>query len=210
MFETMLTEDPSKLDLSDAMHALAAPAYVIDRDGRFRWLNRAYVELLGDLRGRPFIERVAPEHRQLARTNFAKKLSGKTTGIFDLAVFDRSGGRVTLRITSAPLRNGTGVLGVFGIAIPLAHISALERSMLADLTPRQQEVLRLLAEGLDTEVIARRLGIADETARNHIRALLRTMGAHSRLGAVLMGQRLGIVGPHVTRVGHDGSSGPGD
>jgi PAS domain S-box-containing protein len=208
----MLIDDPAELDLSDAMDALAAPAYVIDRDGRFRWVNRAYIELLGDLRGRPFVERVAPEHRRLARTNFTRKLGGKQTGIFDLAVFDRAGGRVTLRISSAPLRNGSGVVGIFGIAVPLARISAPERSMLAELTPRQQEVLRLLAEGLDTEGIAQRLGIADETARNHIRALLRTTGARSRLGAVLMGQRLGIVGPHATQPAPEGSgsSAPAD
>jgi DNA-binding NarL/FixJ family response regulator len=38
--------------------------------------------------------------------------------------------------------------------------------------------------------------VADETARNHIRALLRATGAHSRLEVVLMGLRLGLVVPH--------------
>jgi PAS domain S-box-containing protein len=200
MLETVLTDDPAKLDFSEALEELAAPAYVIDREGRFRWVNRAYVELIGDLRGRPFIERVAPEHRQLARASVARKLGGKTTEIFDLAVLDRSGGRVTMRVTSAPLRNGNGVVGVFGIGVPLARVSGPERSLRDDLTPRQHEVLRLLAEGLETTEIARRLGVADETARNHIRALLRATGAHSRLEAVLMGQRLGIVAPHPMRV----------
>lgn len=208
MLQTVFTDDPANLDLSDALEDLAAPAYVIDRDGRFRWLNRAYVELLGDLRGRPFVERVAPEHRQLARANVARKLGGKPTAIFDLAVFDRSGGRVTMRITSVPVRNGGGVVGVFGIGVPIARASAPERSMLDDLTPRQHEVLRLLAEGLETQEIARRLGVADETARNHIRALLRATGAHSRLEVVLMGQRLGIVGPHTAQAGHGGSTPP--
>jgi PAS domain S-box-containing protein len=206
----MLIDDPAELDLSNAMDALAAPAYVIGRDGRFRWVNRAYIELFGDLRGRPFVERVAPEHRQLARTNFTRRLSGKETGIWDLAVLDHNGGRITLRISSAPIRNGNGVVGIFGVAVPIARVSAPERSMLAELTPRQQEVLRLLAEGLDTEGIARRLGVADETARNHIRALLRTTGARSRLGAVLMGQRLGIVGPHVTQPAGNGPAPPAD
>jgi PAS domain S-box-containing protein len=208
VLQTVFTDDPANLDLSDALEDLAAPAYVIDRDGRFRWLNRAYVELLGDLRGRPFVERVAPEHRQLARANVARKLGGKPTAIFDLAVFDRSGGRVTMRITSVPVRNGGGVVGVFGIGVPIARASAPERSMLDDLTPRQHEVLRLLAEGLETQEIARRLGVADETARNHIRALLRATGAHSRLEVVLMGQRLGIVGPHTAQAGHGGSTPP--
>jgi DNA-binding NarL/FixJ family response regulator len=73
---------------------------------------------------------------------------------------------------------------------------------LGDPTPRQLEVLRLLAEGLETPQIAARLGIAEETARNHIRALLRATGAHSRLEVVLMGFRSGVLRPDLTQPGH--------
>jgi PAS domain S-box-containing protein len=194
-------EDPAKFDLSRAIDDLAAPAVVIDRDGRYSWLNRAYIELFGDRRGQPFVDSIAPEHRQLARTNFARKVVGKTTGIYDLTVFDRSGTRITLRTMSSPLRRGDEVVGVFGIGVPIPQPSKPEASMLDDLTPRQQEVLRLLAEGLNTREIAQRLGVAEETARNHIRALLRATGAHSRLEVVLIGLRLGVVDPNLTRPG---------
>jgi PAS domain S-box-containing protein len=194
--------DPATFDLSGVMDDLAAPAYVMDREGRFRWLNRAYMEIFGDVRGQPFVDYVAPEQRQIARTNFARKVVGKTTTIFDLAVMEPGGGRVTLRITSAPLRRGREVVGIFGIAIPLAEPASPAQWMLEDLTPRQQEVLRLLAEGLETQQIAKRLGVAEETARNHIRGLLRATGAHSRLEAVVMGMRLGLVTPHLTHPGH--------
>jgi PAS domain S-box-containing protein len=197
----MTPEDPTNLDLTRAMEDLAAPAYVIDREGRFRWLNEAYVELFGDLRGRPFMDYVAPEHKEVARTNFARKVVGHTTAIFDLAVLDRHGRRLTLRITSAPLRENGEVIGIFGIGFPLAQRTSPTPSVLDDLTPRQQEVLRLLAEGLDTPEIARRLGVADETARNHIRALLRTTGAHSRLEVVLLGLRHGALEPNLTQPG---------
>jgi PAS domain S-box-containing protein len=196
-------EEIKDLDFARAMDDLAAPAYVIDRDGRFRWVNRAYVEIFGDRRGRPFVEYVAPEHRQRARTNFARKVVGKTTTIFDLTVLDQAGDRVTVRITSAPLRHEDEIIGIFGIGIPLPQTRAPSRSLLDDLTPRQQEVLRLLAEGLETPEIANRLGVAEETARNHIRALLRATGAHSRLEAVLMGMRCGIVAPDLTDAGPD-------
>jgi PAS domain S-box-containing protein len=194
-------EDPAKFDLSRAIDDLAAPAVVIDRDGRYSWLNRAYIELFGDRRGQPFVDSIAPEHRQLARTNFARKVVGKTTGIYDLTVFDRSGARITLRTMSSPLWRRDEVVGVFGIGVPIRQPSKPEASMLDDLTPRQQEVLRLLAEGLNTREIAQRLGVAEETARNHIRALLRATGAHSRLEAVLIGLRLGVVDPNLTRPG---------
>ena len=194
----MTPDDIKDLDFARAMDDLAAPAYVIDRDGRFRWVNRAYLELFGDRRGRPFVDYVAPEHRQRARTNFARKVVGKTTTIFDLTVLDQAGDRVTVRITSAPLRREDEIIGIFGIGIPLPQTRAPSRSVLDDLTPRQQEVLRLLAEGLETPEIAKRLGVAEETARNHIRALLRATGAHSRLEAVLMGMRSGVVAPELT------------
>jgi hypothetical protein len=54
------------------------------------------------------------------------------------------------------------------------------------------------------------LGIADETARNHIRALLRATGAHSRLEAVVMGMRMGVLDPHLTQPGHEGSGAAAD
>lgn len=199
----MTPDDFQNLDFARAMDDLAAPAYMIDRDGRFSWVNQAYIELFGDRRGRPFADSVAPEHRQRARTNFARKVVGKTTTIFDLTVLDGAGERVTVRVTSAPMRREGEIIGIFGIGIPLPQPPAPSRSRLDDLTPRQQEVLRLLAEGLDTPEIAKRLGVADETARNHIRALLRATGAHSRLEAVLMGLRLGVVRPELTQPGDD-------
>jgi PAS domain S-box-containing protein len=192
------TYDPAQLDLLGAMEDLGAPACVIGRDGRFGWLNRAYIELFGDRRGKPFVDYVVPEHRQLARTNFQRKVGGKSTRVFDVTLLDRNGHRVTMRVTSAPLRRGGEVMGIFGIAMPLSHATGREQELLDDLTPRQQEVLQLLAEGLDTPEIAQRLGVADETARNHIRALLRATGAHTRLEAVLMGLRVGVVGQHLT------------
>jgi PAS domain S-box-containing protein len=198
------------LDLSQAVHQLAAPAYVVDRDGRLRWLNPSYIELLGDRRGQSYVDVVAPEHRQLARTNFARKIVGKASTIFDLRVLDRRGERVTVRVTSAPLRRADEVVGVFGIAIPLEEAAVGGASALSDLTPRQLEVLRLLSEGLETQEIAANLGIAEETARNHIRALLRAMGAHSRLEAVVIGLRSGLSGPNLAQAGQEDRRGAPD
>ncbi|HSB37532.1 MAG TPA: LuxR C-terminal-related transcriptional regulator [Gaiellaceae bacterium] len=206
----MTASDLPTLDLLAAVEDLAAPAYVIDRDGRFSWVNQALIERLGDLRGRPFVEHVAPEHRQLARTNFTRKVVGKTTKIFDLTVLDTEGRKVTLRITSAPLRRGGQIVGIFGVGIPLVQGPGDGRAPLEGLTPRQHEVLSLLAEGLDTPEIARRLGVAPETARNHIRALLRATGAHSRLEAVLFGFRAGLIGADLTHPGQQDDDGAAD
>jgi len=61
------------------------------------------------------------------------------------------------------------------------------------LTPRQRQVLRLLAEGVTARGIAERLGLAETTARNHIRAVLGELGAHSQLEAVARARAQGLV-----------------
>lgn len=54
------------------------------------------------------------------------------------------------------------------------------------LTPREKEVLALLAQGLDTGDIARALVISPETARTHIQHVLCKLGVHSRLEAAAL------------------------
>jgi DNA-binding NarL/FixJ family response regulator len=61
------------------------------------------------------------------------------------------------------------------------------------LTPRQREVLELLARWVPAKVIARRLGIAEVTTRNHIQGVLCALRCHSQLEAVAEARRHGIV-----------------
>jgi DNA-binding CsgD family transcriptional regulator len=63
------------------------------------------------------------------------------------------------------------------------------------LTPRQRDVLGLLADGVPAKVAASRLGLAETTVRNHIRAILVQLGCHSQLEAVAKARRLGILEP---------------
>jgi PAS domain S-box-containing protein len=52
------------------------------------------------------------------------------------------------------------------------------------LTSREQEVLRLLAQGMTARAVARRLSISHATARNHIQSILTKAGAHNRMDAL--------------------------
>jgi DNA-binding CsgD family transcriptional regulator len=61
------------------------------------------------------------------------------------------------------------------------------------LTPRQHEVLLLLADGHSTTQLADALSISQETVRNHVKRVLRTMGARSRLEAVVRAHELNMV-----------------
>jgi DNA-binding NarL/FixJ family response regulator len=62
-----------------------------------------------------------------------------------------------------------------------------------ELTPREIEVLRMMAEGLGNKEIAARLGISDHTVKFHISSILAKVGASSRTEAVTIGIRMGLV-----------------
>jgi len=61
------------------------------------------------------------------------------------------------------------------------------------LTPRETEVLRMIADGLGNKEIASRLGISDHTVKFHISAILAKLGASNRAEAVTLGFREGLI-----------------
>lgn len=63
----------------------------------------------------------------------------------------------------------------------------------ASLTPRELEVLSLLAEGASNKAIARRLGISVHTAKFHVGSLLDKLDASGRTDAVTHAARLGVL-----------------
>ncbi len=67
-----------------------------------------------------------------------------------------------------------------------------ESSPIDDLTPRETEILSLLAEGQSNKVIARNLGISDGTVKLHVKAILRKLGIHSRVEAAVIAVENGL------------------
>ena len=59
------------------------------------------------------------------------------------------------------------------------------RRRLGNLSPREWEVLELLASGLGTVKVARRLYLSPITVRHHVQGILATLGVHRRIDAVL-------------------------
>ena len=74
-----------------------------------------------------------------------------------------------------------------------AHRRATLSGTQAELSPREMEVLRLLAEGLPNKLIARRLGISEHTVKFHINAVMGKLGAQSRTEVVILATRLGLI-----------------
>jgi DNA-binding NarL/FixJ family response regulator len=67
------------------------------------------------------------------------------------------------------------------------------RSSAQPLTPRETEVLAMMAEGLGNKIIAARLGISEHTVKFHIASIFAKLGAGSRTEAVTVGVRTGLI-----------------
>jgi PAS domain S-box-containing protein len=168
------------------------PVGLVDAGGVVVWTNDAVTELLGARVGDSFLEFLPEELHDAAAARLVRKLSGAAATTHRLDLLGPDGRRVEVVLRSSPVRrHGSPV--VLCVVIPLGPLQVCGRASAAPLTPRQEQVLQLLAEGLDTEQIAERLGVALETARNHIRGLLNRLEVHSRLGAVLEGLRRGVL-----------------
>jgi DNA-binding CsgD family transcriptional regulator len=84
------------------------------------------------------------------------------------------------------------------LRLPVGHAESIDRESaptltLEHLTPREHEVLELLAQGMATIEIATALGISRVTARNHVTRVIEKLGVKTRLQAVLAASRLGLV-----------------
>jgi PAS domain S-box-containing protein len=63
----------------------------------------------------------------------------------------------------------------------------------ADLTPREKQILGFLARGMTTKAIAEELKLSPATVRNHVRGILRKLDAHTKLAAVTLAFRYGLI-----------------
>lgn len=75
----------------------------------------------------------------------------------------------------------------------LLHVGELASTSASLLSPREQEVLALLSEGLSNRDVAQRLGISHHTAKFHVNAILDKLGATTRTEAVVLAARSGLL-----------------
>ena len=105
----------------------------------------------------------------------------------------RAGNLRGVRAQHLPLRHGDAIVGVLILAFDVRKPPSEPIGLEPHLTPRQREVLDLLASGLSTSEIARELALSTETVRNHLRGVFRELHAHTRLEAIATAQRLGLL-----------------
>jgi DNA-binding CsgD family transcriptional regulator len=165
---------------STSLEAFDAAAFLIDADGKVVWRNRLGEQLL--------VEPSSAEVRSIVHGD-APYLDASREST------DATGRRSAVRLFGVPVRREEGVAGLLALAVRSeaeAPDASTGRSL--RLTPRQHEVLTPVAQGMGTKEIALRLGISQQTTRNHVRAVLHALGARSRVEAVVLAQRLRLVG----------------
>jgi PAS domain S-box-containing protein len=178
------------IDLMTTLEQVSVPSFVADRQGRITWVNRAAESAFGNVVGRSMAAVVSPEDLPLVRRQYERKLRGVPVTDYEVDVLTADGHRRRAEISSVLIEGGDDCHAIFGVA--LAGRRRQNPPSRTRLTPRQLEVLHLLDRGASTDQIAARLHLSRETVRNHIRHILRALGAHSRLEAVVIARLEGL------------------
>jgi PAS domain S-box-containing protein len=91
-----------------------------------------------------------------------------------------------------PARVGYPATVADGAALP-ARVASAPARLSDQLTAREREILRLMARGEGTHAMAQRLFISPATVRNHTQSILTKLAVHSRLEAVALAFRNGVI-----------------
>jgi DNA-binding CsgD family transcriptional regulator len=190
---TLLELGAQRTFADDQLELLPSSVYVQDTGGIVVWANSITRALFGDIvgqRGAGFIDTM---YRNEAATRFRRLMLGVDEFLgMDVVLVDREGARLRGTVSATPIKGATGIVGLFGVLH--IHERLDEPAPVGPkLSRREAEVLRLLAAGLSTRSIANDLHIAYDTARNHVNALLRRLGAHSRVEAIALARGHGLL-----------------
>ena len=176
------------IDLVATLTHVDVPSFIASRKGRITWLNDAARAIVGDVVGGPVAAPIVPEHRDLAREQLARKLDGVAVTNYEVDIVARDGQLLRAAVSSVPIEGGDEEHAFLALVVYRPHPDLEVR-----LTPRQMQVLHLLADGHSTAQIATQLHLTKETVRNYVRLVLRALDAHSRLEAVAIARRRGLL-----------------
>ena len=108
-------------------------------------------------------------------------------------VLPRDADASTLMSALAAVAHGLTVAGPELAPVPPKTDGDALPTPRSEVTPRELDVLNLMAEGLPNKTIATRLDISEHTVKFHVNSLLGKLGAHSRTKAVTRATRLGLI-----------------
>lgn len=182
---------------------LTVPASLHDVEGRFLHVNPAGERASGltsaKLRGRSYTELIPPDARAPVVAQFRRVVESGEPADFETVFVDGNGVVRGVRTQHLPLLEGDTVIGVLVFAYDARLPADRRKHVPTKLTPRQHEILELVAAGRSTAEIATELSLSVETVRNHLRRLLHELGAHTRVEAIATARRLGLLAPKPLR-----------
>jgi PAS domain S-box-containing protein len=177
--------------------SLVVPASLHDVDGRFVHMNAAAERASGysnaELLGRYYTDLLRPEARANVEAQFRRAVERGEPTDFETLFVDAGGHLRGTRAQHLPLRGDSTIVGVLILAFDVRPSEPNRLKPDPQLTPRQREILELIASGLSTEEVARELTLSPETVRNHLRNAFRALGAHTRVEAIAAARRLGLL-----------------
>jgi PAS domain S-box-containing protein len=187
--------------------SLLVPVSLHEVDGRFVYANAAAERASGytnaQLRGRLFTDLLRPEARENVETQFRRAVEHGEPADFVTVFVDAGGHLRGTRAQHLPLRHDGAIVGVLILAFEVRRPPSEQLGLTPPprITPRQREILALIAAGLSTAEVASELTLSRETVRNHLRNASRELRAHTRVEAIAAAQRLGLLaapalGPH--------------
>jgi PAS domain S-box-containing protein len=150
--------------------------------------------------GRHISELTVPSDEQKVAEEIMGSLQRGETWQGSFRLRRKDGSVFTAFVKDSPILDDDGrLIGIVGVSIEIGdpELASAVRSLIGDgnhnsgrrtrtLSPREREVLGLLARGLTGEQIAERLVLSPETVRTHIRNAREKLGASTRVEAVTM------------------------
>jgi PAS domain S-box-containing protein len=151
--------------------------------------------------GRYIADLTVPDDQRRNGLEIIEQLQGGASWQGSFRVRRKDGSVFTAYVKNSPILERDGrLIGIVGCSIEIADpdLASAVRSLIGDgsqpsgrrrtrnLSPREREVLGLLARGLTGEQIAERLVLSPETVRTHIRNAREKLGASTRVEAVTM------------------------
>jgi PAS domain S-box-containing protein len=171
-------------------------------DGGWLKVNESFCAFLGysedELRRTTWQELTHPDDLHADLASMEDTLAGRIDGYtMEKRYFHKDGQTVVGRLNVGLVRSPKGEPRYF--ISQVEDITSLRAATPAarlekyGLTQRQLEILQLLADGKSTREIAEALHISNTTVRNHIAHLLTILGVHTRIQAIMAGNRLGLI-----------------
>lgn len=203
------------LDLNGVVARARGAVVTVDGDGRIILWNRSTATLLGytarEVIGRPSCDVFPPASEDAAtlcyRGCHVGAISRNTpTENDEIRTRTKTGRLIRLSVSAlvipGPKDRGPTIMHLLREPTPPTAMPARtnghgevvdQAGQEGALTRREIEVLRLMGTGMNTRVIANTLHVSEATVRNHVQSILGKLAVHSRLAAVAVAHRIGLL-----------------